>query len=670
MSARVRPLAWIAALFLPLTAFGLEPRPVDADIAKIVATTLQHDHYDGRRVDDAVSAAWYDAYLDALDGAKLYFLADDIAGFQPWRDMLDDDLSLPKPTLTPAFAMHDLLVERTRQRIAFAIAFLEKGEFVLDDPSAELVADRENATWAADTAALDDLWRKYLTNEVLRMDLNGEDRETSVARLIRRYKRVLADRESFEPADILQVYLGTLGGIYDPHSVWFKPQAKEDFDIDMRDALTGIGAVLQPEDGYTRVRELIAGGPAEQGGELQAGDRIVAVSQGVGGEPVDVVEMRLDKVVRLIRGPVDTTVVLTVIPADATDTAFTRDISIVRDRVKIQEAAAKGEVHELDGLRIGVIDVPSFYVDHEGAKKGDPTASNTTRDIRRILGEFNGSGVDAVVVDLRRNGGGALDQAIDATGLFIDRGPVVQVKDHRGRVSVYEDEDRGVAWTGPMAVLVSEQSASASEIFAGAIQDYGRGLIVGSETTHGKGTVQNLMGLGRHLRRLGYEGDDVDAGGAMKFTTHLFFRVNGHSTQLEGVHSDVVIPSPWQGLEIKEGDLDHPLPWDSVAAADFKPLPLAVDLDKLRKASATRVSQSMEFAFLEEDLNERERLKDDLTVSLHLPTRQAEKERRDAIAHARSKAREAAGYDPDDPPDAILDEAIHITRDLVKQLRS
>lgn len=644
----------------------LAPGPAQPAIASTVANTLQTGHYARKPIDDATSRAWFDAYLDRLDYGRLYFLQSDIDEFSRWRERLDDDINAPTPRLQAAYDMHARLMQRMDERVRHVNAALSAGRFDFSRADARVVADRHEQPWAKTPADLDGLWDQRIAEQLLRMELSGDDRKIAVDRLRKRYQRVLADQQSLDEQDVLEQYLAGLASAYDPHSVWFKPVSKENFDIEMRDSLTGIGAVLQLDEGYTVIKELIAGGPAERSGAIDAGDRIIAVAQ-KGGEPVDVVDMRLDRVVQLIRGPIDTTVTLTVQPADATDPSARKLVNIVRDKVKLDQAAAKGEVRQIDGARIGVIDVPSFYVDNDARRNGEPEWASTARDTAKILVGFNDQGVDAVVVDLRQNGGGALDQAIELTGLFLRTGPVVQIRDKRGQVEVLEDEDPSIFWEGPLVVLTSEASASASEIFAAAIQDHGRGIVVGSQTTHGKGTVQNLLSLDRFLRRAGAE-EYADLAGAIKFTTHKFYRVNGGSTQIRGVSADVVLPSPYQGLDILEGDLDHALPWDAIVPA-IEPAPrLGVDLTALRAASAARVKQDMGFGFLLEDLAEREKLQDRKEISLHEPTRRAEIDRRNQLEEARKAAWQAAGHDPEAPPDTILEEALRVTRDVVRQL--
>ena len=643
------------------------PGAVQSTVAALVAATMTTRHYDRHVIDDAVSAEWFDSYLKMLDRDRLYFVQADIDEFMPFRDKLDDDIQSRTPKLEAAYLIRQRWVQRLTERVDHISKLLDQNKFDFSDPKASIQIDREKASWPKDTAEQDELWRLRVSEQILRMELGGDERKIAIERIRKRYHRLLTEEQDLDADDVLEPYLAALTLLYDPHSEWMKPISKENFDIDMADTLIGIGAVLQAAEGYVTISELVPGGPAAMSGELAPADRILAVAQ-EGQDPVDVVDMRLDKVVKLIRGAEKTKVILTVWPGDAKDPSERKLVTITRDRVKLARAAATGAVTEVEGLRIGVIDVPSFYEDDEGRRAGLADWGSTARDTAKLLAQWQAEGpLDAVVIDLRLDGGGALDQAIELTGLFIDKGPVVQIRDGDGRIESLDDEVPGVAYAGPMVVLTSEQSASASEIFAGAIQDWGRGLIVGSETTHGKGSVQNLQSLDRMLPgRSLFNGQDP---GSLKYTTHMFFRVEGASTQIQGVHADVVLPSPYQGLKIKESDLDHALPWDRVPPAAYTKQPINVDVDALRTASAWRVKSGVEFSFLQTDLAERARLEAETTLSLNEAQRQADIDRAKRIDEARTNARAALGEDPKHLPDPIMDEATSVARDYVLLLR-
>lgn len=654
----------------------LEPTPELGVIASAVGTTLMTGHYAEGILDDARSAAWLKAYLEGLDPQKLYFLASDVEGFtSAWSAKLDNDLLSAEPKLSAAYEIHARFRERVSERVA-SVQQMLAGPLPLDGSAGRVDLDREPDPWAKDAAELDLVWRARLTEQVLTMTLGeGEEGEaavplTPIERLKKRYDRIRKDVYDVDAEDVLEAYLAALSSTYDPHSVWFKPVSKENFDIDMQDTLIGIGAVLGNEDGYTVVRELVTGGPAAKSGLLKPKDTILAVAQG--DQPsVDVVDMKIERVVQLIRGREGSEVVLTVHPAEASDPAETKPVRLVREKVKLSEASAKGEIREVnDGgkrSRIGVINVPSFYVDSDGQAAGDPNYGSTARDVAKIIRGWSAEGVDSLLIDLRENGGGSLDQALQLTGLFLEGGPVVQIRSRRGEVEVLNDPDPKAMWTGPVVVLTSEFAASASEIFAAALQDHGRALVVGSGT-HGKGTVQNLVGLERYLTRIGQPLAAARAG-ALKFTTHMFFRVNGESTQIRGVSPAVQIPSPYEGLKVKESDLDGPLAWDKINPAKYRARDLGVDLAALQAASRARVAAAPEFIRMAEDVTERRQNETLGSLSLDLEERKAEFEALKAKEAAREVARKAEGWDGEAKIDPVLEEALRVARDFVAARR-
>lgn len=656
--SRLRRLSLLPLLLLSGTAAGREaPTPTQPHevVAGLVAYSLDHFHYSGQRLDDATSQEWMKQYLRALDPSRVFFQAQDIAEISRLQDKLDDAMSMIPADLDPAFQIHETYRQRVFAYCDHARALLDT-EGGLPFRDVEIQADRSEAAWAVDDAEQKRLWTERVTEQRLRLVLQGLSEAEADEKLRKRFERLRRDVEETETSDVLEVYLGALGTAYDPHSAWFAPADKEDFDIEMSDSLEGIGATLVREEDYITVRSLVPGGPAEKGGDLQPGDRISAVTQD--GETVDVVGMRIDHVVRLIRGPKGTEVVLTVVPAEATDMSETREVKILRDKVIIADAAASGTVREVDGVKLGVIDVPSFYASR-GFTKGKGDQRSTTEDVARILKDFQSQGVTAVLIDLRRNGGGLLTEAISLTGLFIDKGPVVQIRDREGKVEVLSDRDGGTAWDGPVAVLTSPYSASASEIFAGALQDYGRGVIVGAPSTHGKGTVQQFQDLTPFLASFKVSAPESIAG-ALKYTTDQFYRVSGRSTQQVGVEADVVIPSLADGLGMGEAELPNALDYDEVPAARFARFDGGVNLDKLRKRSAQRIQKSDQFKIMGEMRDYRE-AQEDAPVSLDLERRKKERESWNAL---KDKGEAAGLWDEDKDP--VLDEAVLVTRDLVK----
>jgi carboxyl-terminal processing protease len=650
-------LPLICLLALPATA-APPPRlsAPEATVANFVAQLLESQHLRQRPIDDALSAEWLDLYLEGLDPERLFFTAADIAEFSRYKNRLDDAIRQVPADTTPAFLIHDRLRTRVHERVDAAVRMLA-------DPAklprkGTMEPDRSEAPWAADAKALDELWARRLSEQLSRSELNGEEAPAIAARLTTRYKEMARDIDDLDGLDVLEAWLGGLGAAYDPHSVWFKPTSKADFDMQMSDSLEGIGATLRLDGEYIKVESLVPGGPADRGSQLHPGDRIVAVTQ-ADGSKVDTVGMRTDRVVKLIRGPKGTEVTLTVIPVEATDPSDVRPVKIMRDKVIIAEAAAKLEIKEQDGVKVGVIDVPSFYQEVQKEGRKAEIGRSTASDVRKLLEESKSKGVQVVVIDLRENGGGALGQAIELTGLFIDAGPVVQIKGTSEHVEVMADEQRGVAWAGPLVLLTSPHSASASEIFAGAIQDYRRGLVVGSATTHGKGSVQNYLDLAPFLSRM-VGNQAVEVAGALKFTTSRFYRISGRSPQEAGVQADVVIPSPSDGLPTREADLKNALPYDEIPPARFTPMPAATDIARLQRRSLERIKQDPAFQLMDEMRTLRDS-RENQPIPLDLETRRAELNTWKSLEE-RAKS---LGLD-DGKRDPVLDETLRLCADLLQ----
>lgn len=652
------------------TAAQVELLP-NADLGAIsgaVGRTMATGHYSARPIDDERSKAWLDRYINALDPQRLYFVQKDIDEFHArWWTNQDDDIQSPQPKLEAPYAIHKRFRQRVSERLETVQAILAT-PLKLDEPKATVDIDREGDPWAASPGELDTIWKGRLIAQIIDLKLSDAAEGDPVGRLVKRYERIKRAAFDVDAEDILEVWLAALTETFDPHSIWFKPVSRADFDIDMQDALIGIGAVLEPDDGYTVIKELVVGGPAEASGLLHAGDKILAVAQG-DEAPVDIVEMRLDRVVQFIRGKEGTPVTLTIKPADATDPSETRIIKLIREKVKLSRAAAKGELKTVPGpsgpVTIGVLDVPSFYEDTEGEQAGQADYGSTTRDVAKLITQWQAQGnLGGLLVDLRENGGGSLDQALQLTGLFLPGGPVVQVRSRDGEIEILKDPDAGQLYDGPVIVLTSELSASASEIFAAALQDYGRATIIGSTTTHGKGTVQNMIGLERQLIRMGAT-SAAERAGAIKFTTHMFYRINGDSTQINGVSADVRIPSPFSGLKYRESDLDFALPWDQIPAAHHRTFKTEVDLAAVQAASDARVAADREFGWLTEDLAHRAELDKEEVLSIDLTDRQAELAEDKAREEARKAARVAAGWKEGDKIDPVLEEALRVTGDII-----
>ena len=579
----------------------LSPEAEHPETALAVLEQLARHHYVRRAIDDSLSSDTLDNYLDALDPQRAYFLEGDIARFERYRYTLDD--ALRRGDLAPAFEIFNRYQAAAETQLESILRLLESGIEALDFSDDEYLAmDRSEEPFLTNADTREDLWRRRLKASVLSLKL-AEKADDEIGPLLeKRYRNRLHRLRQTSAEDAFQLFMNALAASYDPHTQYFSPRTSENFNIQMSLSLEGIGAVLRVEDEYTTIASLVPAGPAEKSKQIKPSDRISAVAQGEEGEFVDVVGWRLDDVVDLIRGPAGTTVRLEVLPPDSEAGAPPRVLSLVREAVKLEEQSAQSEVIEVprgqDSYRIGVIDIPTFYIDFKALQQGDPEYKSTTRDVQRLIKGLRCvdaetpdaedaspcKPVDGIVIDLRNNGGGSLQEANALTGLFIEAGPTVQIRSASGRVDLFNDEDGQVAWEGPLAVLVNRLSASASEIFAGAIQDYQRGLVLGGQT-FGKGTVQTLIPLNR---------------GQLKMTQAKFYRVSGQSTQHQGVIPDIEYPELYDRDEIGESTLDDALPWDVIRPTRYRRGPnLAPLLALLEDRHETRVESDPDFAYLE-----------------------------------------------------------------------
>ncbi|RME96502.1 MAG: tail-specific protease [Verrucomicrobia bacterium] len=614
------------------------PGIYDGLIARLTANVLENAHYSRHPFNDEMSERFFQLYLDMLDPMHIHFTQQDIREFEKYRTTLDD-LTRKEGNTSPAFEIFARFLQRLDQRVTQAAEDLKRGGFRFDTDET-YDTDREKAPYPASLDEARALWRKHLRYEYLTEKLDGKKPEEIVDTLARRYKRTLRLLAEFDSDDVIQLYLSALAHAYDPHSDYMGKAQLDNFAISMKLSLFGIGALLSDRDGYCTIESLIPEGPAERSKKLKPKDRIVAVQQ-EGGEPVDVVGMKLQDVVELIRGPKGTKVTLTIIPADASDSSVRRQVTLVRDEIKLRDQQAKAEIIDLRNAhgrtnRIGLIDLPSFYASMDlGDFPGETEPRSTTEDVAALIRKLEREGVEGIILDLRRNGGGSLEEAIRLTGLFIDQGPVVQVRDTAGEVRIESDRDPGMLYSGPLVVLTSRFSASASEILAAALQDYGRALVVGDIHTHGKGTVQTIF----ELARSGRFPPSVNPG-AIKITIRKFYRANGESTQLRGVEPDIVLPSVNNLLDVGEVSLDYALPWDHIASADYEPLnwvqPL---LPELKRRTLARQKTDPDFAYVREDMEEYRKHQNDKTVSLNEEVRRREKEEAEARKKAREKER-------------------------------
>ena len=591
---------------------ALQPEREQVIASLNVVELLKRHHYNKPPLNDERSLKIYDSYLKLLDPSRSYFTAADIAEFDQWRTQFDD--LLKSGDLDPGFIIYKRHLDRLKQRLDFVLTQLDGGidsfDFSLDE---SLQTDREKAPWAKNSAELDDLWRKRLKDEALRLKIAGKEPKAIQELLLKRYKNQISRLEQTRGEDIFQAYINAFAQTYDPHTNYLSPDNAENFDINMSLSLEGIGAVLQNDNDYVKVVRLVPAGPADKSKQIVPADKIIGVAQG-NGEMVDVIGWRLDEVVKLIRGPKGSVVRLDVIPAsNAPNDQTSKVVAITREAVKLEEQAAKKSVlklqHEGHDYKLGVIEVPAFYLDFKAFRAGDPNYTSTTRDVKRLLGELQKEKVDGVVLDLRNNGGGSLQEATELTGLFIDQGPTVLVRNSDGRVDVLNDENTGIFYKGPLTVLVNRLSASASEIFAGAMQDYHRALIIGGQT-FGKGTVQTVQPLNH---------------GELKLTLAKFYRVSGQSTQHQGVIPDIEYPAVVDTKEIGESALPEAMPWDSIRPA-IKPAvdPFKPFLAELQARHNTRTATDPDFVFTRERLALAQKLMHETTVSLNETQRRAQ----------------------------------------------
>ncbi len=655
-------------------------------ITSITYNMLSKMHYAKRDVDSVNSKKLFDFYLKTLDPLKLYFTKDQVELWRTHQKILlpmiaNGDVSL-------ALAIFNKYLHNLEEYDQFVKnATFTKADFETN----ELYRfDRLKTDWPANRQERAALWRKKLKNDLISIilqdrikaeELKKENKpvpvpKPAIERIRKRVDQFVQFNKKMEPVEALELYLNSFAHLFDPHTSYMAPRSEEDFNINMQLSLVGIGAVLTSEDGYTKIVQIIPGGPADLDKRLKAEDRIIAVAQ-ENAEPVDVVDMPLSKVVSMIRGEAGTKVRLTVLEGVKGAKALPVNIEITRNKVELKESEAKGELRSVkaengETLNVGVILLPSFYADFRAASSGDRNYKSSTRDVRKIIQSFKKKGkLDGLVIDLRSNGGGSLQEAVTLTGLFIKDGPVVQIRDAAGRITQYKDEDPAVEYAGPLIVMTNRLSASASEIFAGAIKDYKRGILVGDKKTHGKGTVQVVADLNNYVHFYGY----AFSAGSIKLTNAKFYRINGASTQLKGVAPDIAFPTFTDAMETGEDKLDNPLKWDeidAVAHAQYEPNICAIASD-LRRKSDARVAASPEFTMLKRDIAYLMKNKDKKTISLNLEQRWKEYLREKDIYEEQAKLLHLDGAEKDKKKntkkDLYLDETLNIMRDYITRKR-
>jgi carboxyl-terminal processing protease len=664
---RQRLISCLTAFLLLLTATLVGAKPQDVPVSNLIPThrqqrtmmvinqALERFHYRKVTLNDDFAEHILASYIEALDPNRSFFLQRDFDRFKRDARRLDDDLALGK--LHFPFEIFRLYRQRVDERVRFALSLLDKG---FDFGRRESYRfDRSEAKRARTRSDLDEIWRKRVKNDWLGLRLSDKDEEEIPQLLRERYEGLAHRVRQFDSDDVFQAFVNAYTQSLEPHTSYMSPSISENFDISMRLSLEGIGAVLRGENEYTIVQRTIPGGPARQSGQIHSGDRIVGVAQGLDGGMDDVIGWRLQDVVDKIRGPKGSVVRLRILPKSAGSDGKTREISIVRNEIKLEDQAAKSylidDVRGAQGTRIGVIEIPAFYRDFRAESKGDRNFRSTTRDVRALIEGLKREGVDGIVVDLRGNGGGSLTEATALTGLFIDEGPVVQVRDSFGKIEVETDPEPGVTYNGPLGVLVDRDSASASEIFAGAMQDYGRGIVIG-EPTFGKGTVQTLIDLNRFV-----PAGDGDLG-RLRLTMAEFFRISGGSTQLRGVVPDIAFPTVLDIDDQGERALDNPLPWARIDPADYRRVSLNPSLEPLRQRSGSRIRRDEGFAMLTARERILREVDDQTVVSLREEDRRVESKRRERVlkdqrdAFLRAQGIEPVDEDLDDVDQAALEK--------------
>ena len=665
----------LSVLILFVCAVGarqlIAEKSKDEKTAHSVCQMITRYHISKKRIDDTISEKLFDKYISDLDAQKLYFLQSDIDAYAQYKTNLDDLLKVGKVDF--AYDVFDLFLKRLDARIDYAQKLIDQEyDFTVDETA---ILDGDELDWAKSEDELNERWRKRVKFDLLNLKLDDTEMAEARERLHKRYSLLKDTMHQTEDFETFETFLSSLTHCFDPHSTYMSPQTLEEFQIQMRLSLQGIGAQLRSEDGMTTINKIIPGGAAAKDKRLEAGDKIVAVAQ-EDGEWVDVVEMKLSKVVRYIRGKAGTLVKLKVIKGTSGESTV---YELTRQKVELTESAVSGQIidaHEWfpngDSGRIGVIHIPSFYRDFSGAQAGKEDFRSTSRDVLTVLQEFReAGGVDAIMIDLRFNGGGALSEAIDVSGLFVGHGPIVQIKDSNGRVKSHDFDIEGLespVYSGPLLVITNRLSASASEIFAGAIKDYGRGIVIGDSTTHGKGTVQNVVEGGAGLFNLG----NSDSSGALKVTINQFYRPNGDSTQREGVKSDIVLPSQIDHLDLGEASLDNAMAFDQVEEVKRKQYGESTDIiiEKVAKASEQRIGSSDHFNKLKARIGRYLERKNRVKIPLKEETLKAEREADEKAEELKEDALEEEDDENTFKQQPYNEELIHIAIDYVKLLEN
>lgn len=645
----------------------LKPKEVYGKEAKVIAYILDNNHYRKIMLNDSLSSVILDQYIKSLDNNKSYFTAEDLKRFEKYRYQIDDLIKSENVDL--AYEIYSLFKKRFDERMNYVVTKLafENYDYSSDE---YYETDRDKEAWAKSAAELNELWRKIIKSQALNLKLSGKTPADIGPLLKERYERLIKSySRDINAEDIFSMYMNSMTEAFDPHTNYFSPAAADRFKQSISLSLEGIGAKLQTDNDYTKVVEVIPGGPAEKSNLVHVNDRIVAVAQGE-GEMVDVIGWRIDDVVKLIKGPKGTKVKLKILPAETGVTGVSKEIQLIRDKIKLEDQEAKKSLttYQKNGknLKLGVITLGNFYMDYEAYQKGDPNYNSTTRDVQRLIKEFQVEGVDGLVLDLRNNGGGSLAEAIDLTGLFIKNGPVVQVRNSAGRLEVGTDDDAGVVYNGPLVVLTNRFSASASEIFAGAIQDYHRGVVVG-ESTYGKGTVQTVIDLDKFIN------DPNNEVGQLKLTFQKFYRVTGSSTQHKGVTPDVKLPTALDPEQFGESSSPSALPWDEIRGTLYQKTPVINDrvIAGLNKSYGERLKSDATLGRFVNETEEARKNMRDTKISLNEVVRKKEMEEAEKRAAAGKLNTKITGkesgqvLDLSNMDDEYLREGLFVLSDLI-----
>lgn len=651
----------------PRDTTQLKPKPIYGKEAKVIAYILDNNHYRKIILNDSLSSVILDQFIKSLDNNKTYFTAQDLKSFEKYRYLIDDLTKAENVDL--AYEIYDVFKKRFDERMKYVTQTLVAETF--DYSSNEYYeTDRDKEPWCKNEAELNEVWRKIIKSQALSLKLTGKTKEEIQKTLRERYERLVKSyTRDVNSEDVFSMYMNSLTEAYDPHTNYFSPAAADRFNQSISLSLEGIGARLQTDNDYTKVVEVIPGGPAEKSNQVHVNDRIIAVGQG-DGEMVDVIGWRIDDVVKLIKGPKGTKVKLRILPAETGVNGPSEDLQLVRDKIKLEDQQAKKNVinYQKNGknMKLGVITLPSFYMDFEEYQKGNPNYTSTTRDVQRLIKELQVEGIDGLVLDLRNNGGGSLAEAIDLTGIFIKNGPVVQVKNSANRIEVGTDDDPAIVYNGPLVVLTNRFSASASEIFAGAIQDYHRGVVVG-ESTYGKGTVQTVIDLDKFIN------DPNNEVGKLKLTFQKFYRVTGSSTQHKGVTPDVKLPTALDPEQFGESSSPSALPWDEIRGTMYQKTPVINErvIAGLNKSYNDRLKKD---AALNRFVNETEEARKNLhdtKISLNETVRKKEMEEAEKRSAAAKLNTKIAGKEKEQPSelfeldDEYLREGLFVLSDLI-----